>query len=100
MFSENIETNIGVPQGSNLGPLLFLVFFNDLPISMNGEIDCYADDTTISTTNKNIQKIEEKLDSIVTCSVIGWPEINSNLMLPRPTLWLWVHQQSYSEFKT
>ena len=63
VFSENIETNIGVPQGSNLGPLLFLVFFNDLPISMNGEIDCYADDSTISTTDKNIQKIEEKLDS-------------------------------------
>ena len=47
--SSTRSINLGVPQGSILGPVLFLVFINDLPASLGNTIaDIYADDTTIS----------------------------------------------------
>ena len=46
-----------------MGPLLFLIYFNDLPYFIGEQIDCYADDSTISASGVNINEVSAKLTS-------------------------------------
>ena len=51
-----LDVNAGVPQGSLLGPLLFIIYINDLPENLVYVSKLFADDTSLFSTVFDIKK--------------------------------------------
>ena len=61
-LSEFGEISCGVPQGSILGPLLFLIYVNDMPQAVTSTLLLYADDSCILYQHKDVVQIEKQLN--------------------------------------
>ncbi|KAG8264599.1 hypothetical protein J6590_108515 [Homalodisca vitripennis] len=82
--SDVLRVLSGVPQGSVLGPFLFVIFVNDLPAFIPDKCILYADDTTLLTSSAN---------SETNCIV-------KNYMVERSNLWFCANQLSVNSSKT
>ena len=61
-FSEPGKLSCGVPQGTILGPLLFLLYINDMPQAVKCDLLLHADDTCLIFQHSDIKEIEIQLN--------------------------------------
>ena len=86
--SDNYNVNYGVPQGSCLGPLLFILYCNDLYLNLetcHGIL--FADDTTIYKSHENLKYLEWCIQDEMT-NLMDWFRANSLTLNLNKSVWM------------
>ena len=80
-MSDKATIASGLPQGSILGPLLFVIYMNDLPLHIsNSNVELFADDATllVYASGSTLNEVEQQLGD-ETIPLVQW--INDNSMV-------------------
>ena len=85
--SDKRDVLIGVPQGSILGPLLFLIAISDLPRSSEFLSLLYADDTTLNLIGDDLDLLVKKANQLLE-GTVEWCFANKMTLHPKKTKWM------------
>ena len=90
MYGEKSDTkniSCGLPQGSILGPLLYLLYVNDIPNSTSGHILSFADDTSLFISDSNITNLYLRANHAMA-GLYDWFCVNRLSLNPNKTKYI------------
>ena len=76
-----------VPQGSIMGPLLFLIYINDMESAVKCKLILYADDSALLVSGKDVKVIKETLGKEL-CALSSW------LVANKLSYFIWIMQEN------
>ena len=79
--SEKMRLTSGVPQGSLLGPRLFSIFTNGLPLSLDSKLEMFADDSTAYIIGDSIDSTSIQIQELLP-QLLTWSKFNSVFIHP------------------
>ena len=95
--SDILPISIGVPQGSVLGPLLFLIYMNDVS-SISDLIKLFADDTNIFISANNKEEMETKGNNLLS-EISDWIIANRLTININKTCYTIFHKNKKKKYK-
>ncbi len=99
VLSDLKPIDIGIPQGSILGPLLFIIFVNDLPDSVMCKTVMYADDTSLLINSSDPLCLQNSLN-LNMCKIATWFKKNHlTLNISKTKLMLFGTPQNLSKYQ-
>jgi len=99
-ISSHLKVTCGVPQGSVLGPLLFLIYINDLPKSSKKvSFYLFADDTNIYFESENLSQLEKVVNNELK-HIKKWLDVNKLALNVDKTNFIIFHSRQHSLSKS
>jgi len=91
----------GVPQGSILGPLFFLIYINDLPTITNNDNNMvlFADDTSIIITDRNLRDFDVNANQVFQ-HINTWFKVNLLTLNLNKTQYIELRTKNYYNVNT